>query len=168
MGMIQELTNEELQDAVDRIAEIYLTNFEDARSHKEMVENILKYSEIPGFKALISHQFGNINGYLYGYTSESKQFYRELIDRYLTADEKEKLNGAFEILSIAVDKNSKHSGIGTKLLAALPAGKYYLTSDVHDIVANTFYYKNDCQLLKGNMHLHPSIPDKNLYYKEVK
>ncbi|WP_414047609.1 hypothetical protein ACMGE7_01555 [Macrococcus equi] len=165
--MIQELTKEELHDAVDRIAEIYLTNFDDARSHKDMVANILKLSETPGFKAFISHQFGNINGYLYGYTSESNQFYRDLLNGYLTADESEKLNGAFEVLSLAVDKSHKHTGIGSKLLKALPAGKYYLTSDVHNIAANTFYYKNDWQLLKGNMHLHPNIPNKNLYYKEI-
>lgn len=166
--MIQELTKEELHDVVDRIAEIYLTNFDDARNHKEMVANILKYSETPGFKAFISHHFGSINGYLYGYTSESKQFYRELLDRYLNAAEREKLNGAFEILSLAVDKHHQHSGIGSKLLDALPPGKYYLTSDVHDITANTFYYKNDWQILKGNMHLHPNIPNKNLYFKEIK
>lgn len=165
--MIQELNKNELHEAVDRIAEIYLSNFDDARSHKDMVQSILKYSENEGFRVLINHQFGTINGYLYGYTSESKQFYRELIDRYLTTNEQEKLNGAFEILSIAVDKTNHNTGIGSKLLSALPPGKYYLTSDVHDIAANTFYYKNDWQLLKGNMHLHPSIPDKNLYYKEI-
>lgn len=165
--MIQELNKQELFEAVDRIAEIYLSNFDDARSHKDMVQNILKYSENKGFRVIIHHQFGNINGYLYGYNSESKQFYRELIDRYLTADEQEKLNGAFEILSIAVDKSSQNTGVGSRLLNALPSGKYYLTSDVHDIAANTFYFKNDWQLLKGNMHLHPSIPDKNLYYKEI-
>ncbi|UOB20851.1 hypothetical protein [Macrococcus armenti] len=166
--MIRQINEVELQDAVDRIAEIYLTNFNDRRPLRELSNDILKLSKNDGFMCLISTQLGTIDGYLYGYKSEVTQFYRQLLDQFLSTNEKGMLEDAFEIVSIAVDKSIHNNGIGTQLLDALPPGKYYLTSDVHDVPANTFYYKNDWTLLKSNMYLHPSIPQKNLYYKEVK
>ena len=166
--MIRQINEVELQDAVDRIAEIYLTNFNDRRPLRELSNDILKLSKNDGFMCLISTQLGTIDGYLYGYKSEVTQFYRQLLDQFLSTNEKGMLEDAFEIVSIAVDKSIHNNGIGTQLLDALPPGKYYLTSDVHDVPANTFYYKNDWTLLKANMYLHPNIPQKNLYYKEVK
>lgn len=166
--MIRQITQVDLQDAVDRIAEIYLTNFNDRRPLRELSNDILKLSEHSGFRCFISTQLGTIDGYLYGYTSGRDQFYRQLLDQFLSTEQQGMLDGAFEVVSIAVDKHFHKNGIGTQLLDALPLGKYYLTSDVHDIGANAFYYKNDWVLLKGNMYLHPNIPHKNLYYKEIK
>lgn len=166
--MIREVSKEGLSEVIDRIAFIHLSSFNDRRSMKQMRESIMQYSEVPGFRCFVAETNGAVHGYLYGYQTERSQFYRQLIDHCIDEKQSEQLDGAFEILSLAVDKESRQSGIGTQLINALPKGKYYLTSDVHNVAANAYYYKTDWTLMKANLHLHPNIPDKHLYFKEIK
>lgn len=164
--MIKELSYQELEDNLDRIAYLHLANFEDKRTLRQLREDILKYSQVPGFRCLASHEGGYIDGYLFGYESSDDQFYRQLIDKHITAEESSNLDGAFEVVSMAVEKSARHRGVGTHLLQALTKepGRYYLTANVHDVGVNAFYYKNNWKLVKNNLKLHPDIAHKNLYY----
>ncbi|UTH14149.1 hypothetical protein [Macrococcus equipercicus] len=167
--MIKELTNVELPDYVEDIAALHLANFDDKRSMRQLCEDMKKYSETQGFRCLVSTNSGIVTGFLFGYMSAADQFYRGLIDQFITADEQQVLNSSFEVVSMAVKQGYRQNGTGSALLAALTAepGRYYLTADVHDVRANAFYYKNDWKLVKSNLKLHPNIAPKNLYYKQA-
>lgn len=163
--MIREINIHEMPEMAERLAAIHLASFDDKRSSRQLKEDIIKYSQMPGFRCIISEQAG-INGYVFGYKSSGEQFYRGLIDQHLSEDERHRLDESFEVVSMAIDRYHRHNGIGTQLIQALvkEPGHYYLTADVHDIRANSFYFKNDWQLVKNNLHLHPNIAPKNLYY----
>lgn len=169
MVMIKELTVPELPEYVEEIAALHLASFDDKRTMRQLCDDLLKYSEIQGFRCLVSVRGNAVNGFLFGYTSSPEQFYRGLIDQFISVENQEILNGSFEVVSLAVKQGDRQNGIGTKLLQALTAepGRYYLTSDVHDVRANAFYYKNDWQLITSNLNLHPNIAPKNLYYKQT-
>lgn len=167
--MIKELTHQELEANVDRIAYLHLANFDDKRTIRQLREDILKYSQVPGFRCLVSHEGGYIDGYLLGYESSDDQFYRQLIDKHIDLEGRNKLDGAFEVVSMAVENSARHRGVGTNLLQQLTSepGRYYLTANVHDVGVNAFYYKNNWKLVKNNLKLHPDIAHKNLYYYQT-
>ncbi|WP_152656997.1 GNAT family N-acetyltransferase [Oceanobacillus sp. CFH 90083] len=154
---------------MEKIAELYcmtfLTEEYSLADKKYAMKNIRKHAAYEGFIGLKSKdEQGSIIGFAYGYTSLSKQFYREKIAGQLSENKIDSwLSDCFEFVELAVNDSYKRLGVASKLHDALlvktNCKTAVLTTGMKNKPAMNLYSKKGWECIKKDA---PVISQDNL------
>jgi ribosomal protein S18 acetylase RimI-like enzyme len=132
----------------------YEMNDEDVRRFSETV---LRHASREGFRGYVarSKAHGRVIGFVYGYTSKSGLWWREIVERALGAElTKQWLEGAFEVVELAVHPLEQGKGIGAHLhdtlLRDLPHRTAVLSTAQAETVALKMYQRRGWVTLEEN------------------
>ncbi|WP_339283426.1 GNAT family N-acetyltransferase [Oceanobacillus sp. FSL K6-3682] len=154
---------------IEKIAKLYCMTFLTdnilLEDKENAVKNIRKHTGYEGFIGLkCKGAKGKLIGFAYGYTSLSKQFYREKIANQLSDDKIDFwLADCFEFVELAVNHSYKRLGVASKLhdelLANTNCGTAVLTTAIENKPALNLYKKKGWEVIKKDA---PIISKDNL------
>lgn len=93
----------------------YFAGDEDCAS---FLESSTRHIERDGFRCVIAQESadGRMLGFAYGYSSQAGQWWHDLMANVMSREMVETwLNGAFELVTLAVEPSAQGKGIGSKL-----------------------------------------------------
>ncbi len=89
-------------------------HFETDADAMRFVESLRRHSEREAFRCYVAHDAERVVGFGYGYTSRPGQWWHDLIVGS-GEGEVEWLDGAFELVTLAVDPDAQGQGIGGRI-----------------------------------------------------
>lgn len=133
-------TNEWLEPLASLYQQVWNTN-------TDCIEQFKRHMDYKGFRGYIClNENKNPEGFTYGYSSQSGQYYRELLAKHLEPElANEWLANCFELVEICVHPSMGKKGIGSllhdSLLKDIPFKTSVLTTQQSNLAARKLYDK---------------------------
>jgi len=132
----------------------YFAGDEDVASFSE---TLLRHTERDGFRCVIAQENadGRMLGFVYGYSSQAGQWWHDMVANAMSHEMIETwLNGAFELVTLAVEPSAQGQGIGGRLhdalLSVLPHHAAVLSTRQVETNALHLYRKRGWETLLQN------------------
>jgi ribosomal protein S18 acetylase RimI-like enzyme len=118
-----ELISESTKPLRDALLDVYSAAFsqppysEAEADAARFLDSLVRHGEREGFRCVVARAAEHIVGFAYGYTSRAGQWWHDLIAQALHAQDADAgwLDGAFELVTLAVHPEMQGHGIGGAL-----------------------------------------------------
>lgn len=152
---IEEIAPSSLDPLLGDVSSVYRSAFATTDGDAgEYVRGVIpRHRERKGFRFLAAFDRGRLVGFAYGYTGEPGQFWHDLVAETLDPAARDRwMNGAIEVVTLAVETGSQGRGVGgqlhDRLLRGLPNRTVLLSTGQEESPARRLYRNRGWVIIK--------------------